>query len=486
LVTFENRRLEVRALNGIHKYWQFVVFAGIVACWFGAATSSLAADKVELAETANDKRAFRVSVHMELDGHVQTVVADAKAIAMKLSGVADLAYHERRLPSLGRDATDFRGLRFYDKADFSSQVADRKTDSILRRDLRQIVAEGQADGVRMYCPNGPLSYEEAELIRPPVDSLTAIALLPADRVEVGETWQTPRWAFQFLTAFEAVEKGSLECKLESVENNVAKVSFTGEVIGGILGAVSQVKLNGHYLYDLKAQCLTELELTQNENRAVGAASPGLQVTAKATLKREPIGEFAALSDAVIGAIPREPQPGTLLLMLESPEWGIKVYHERMWHLFHQSSTVSVLRFMDKGTLVAQCNVSQIGAAPPGKHIAEKQFQQDVRTAIGPEFQQIEKAEVIPTQDKRYILRVVCSGDAMQKTSKGIQKIPVLWTYYLVANPDGRQIVLIFTVEASLIDRFKDRDINLAMGVDFLPKPPGKSAPEAKKPLAPSP
>lgn len=456
-------------LSGIQMRREFKFFAAWFVYCLICVTPGFGADKVELAESANDQRAFRITVQMELDGHVQTVVADSKAIAMKLTGTAGLSYYERRLPSLGRDAADFRGLRFYDKADFSSQIADRKSETVLRKDLRQIIAEGQSDGVRLYSPNGPLTYEEADLIRPPLDSLTAVALLPVDRVEVGESWQTPRWAFQFLTAFEAVEKGSLECKLESIEASVAKVSFKGEVAGGILGAASQVKLSGNYLFDLKAQCLTQIELNQIENRAVGAASPGLQVTAKAILKREPIGEFPALSDAAIAAVPRTPQPGSLLLMLESQDWGIKVYHDRLWHLFHQSSTVSVLRLMDKGTLVAQCNVSQIGAAPPGKHIAEKQFQQDVRTAIGPEFQQIEKAEVIPTQDKRYILRVVCSGEAMQKTSKGIQKIPVFWIYYLVANPDGRQIVLIFTIESSLMERFKERDINLAMGVDFLPK-----------------
>ncbi|MDB5387067.1 MAG: hypothetical protein JWM11_2713 [Planctomycetaceae bacterium] len=467
--------------NWVRNPREFAILSGFVVLWQLTAVRSFAADKVELSESANDKRAFRVSVSMELEGHVQTVVADGKAVALKLSGVADLSYYERRLPSLGRDAADFRGLRFYDKANFSSQVADRKSDTRLRQGLQQIVAEGQSDGVRMYCPHGPLTYEEAELIRPPVDSLTAVALLPADRVEVGETWQTPRWAYQFLTAFEAVEKGSLECKLESVEDNIARISMTGEVIGGILGAASQVRLTGHYLYDLKAQCLTRMELNQTENRAVGAASPGLQVTAKAVLTREAVGEFPALSDGSIAEIPRVPKPGTLLLMLESPEWGIKVYHDRLWHLFHQSSTVSVLRLMEKGTLVAQCNVSQIGAAPAGKHIAEKQFQQDVRTAIGPEFHQIEKAEVIPTQDKRYVLRVVSSGEAMQKTSKGVQKIPVIWIYYLVANPDGRQIVLIFTIEASLMERLKDRDVNLALGVDFLPKKSTKSGPEIKMP-----
>jgi len=456
--------------------WIHIRSAHRHVCFWGAlcvatlfAAPVMAADKVELAEASTDQRAYRVTVRMELDGHVQTAIGDAKAIAMKLSGAAELAYHERRLPTLGREAAGFRGLRFYDQAGLTSQVADRKTESTLRNEMRQIVAEGQTEGLRLYCPNGPLTYEEIELLRPPVDSLAAVALLPTDRVEIGEKWQTPRWAIQFLTALEAVEKATLESTLESVENEIAKVALKGEAAGGILGAASQVKLTGHYLFDLKRQCLIELELNQTENRAVGAASPGLQVTAKATLKREPVGDLEGLNDAAIAKIPREPDPGMLILLLNSAEWGARIYHDRQWNLFHQSPTVSVLRLMEKGSLVAQCNVSPIGPAPPGKHISEKQFQQEAQKAIGPDFRQIHKAEVIPTQDKRYILRVVCSGEVNQKTAKGEQKIPVYWIYYLVAHPDGRQIVLVFTVESSLLERFMDRDINLALGVDFLPK-----------------
>jgi len=469
LIKFEKRRLEVSGLKRTKNGSRFLRIICATVVWSLLANHGFAAEKLELAESANENRPFRITMHMEIDGHVQTAVGDAKAIAMKLTGVADLAYHERRLPSLGRDAAGFRGLRFYDQAKMSNQIADRRTESTLRDQMRHIVADGQTDGLRLYCPNGPLTYEEIELLRPPIDSLAAVALLPIDRVEVGEKWQTPRWAFQFLTALEAVEKGTLECTLVSVENDIAKVKLIGEIAGGILGAASQIKTEGHYLFSLKEQCLIEIELEQTENRAVGAASPGLQVTAKATLKRRPISELAALSDAMIAAVPREPEPGVLLLLLDSAEWGAKIYHDRHWNLFHQSSTVSVLRFMEQGSLVAQCNVSPIGAAPAGKHVSERQFQQDVQKAIGAEFRQIDKAEVIPTQDKRYVLRVACSGETKQKTAKGIQTTPVVWIYYLVAHPDGRQIVLVFTVEASLMERFKDRDINLALGVDFQPK-----------------
>lgn len=466
----ESGRFGVTELRTFQRVGRFLVCAGL---WCLITQSSvMATDKLELAESSSDSRPFRVTIGMELDGQVQAAVADAKAVAMKLTGNAKLAFHERRIGSLGRDASDFRSIRHYEQAEFHSQVADRITDTKLRSELRRIVAEGQVDGERMYSPQGMLTYDELELIRPPVDSLTAIALLPTERVEIGEKWETARWAVQFLTAMEAVEKSVLTCTLESVKDDIAKVTFTGEIKGGFLGASSEITVSGHYLYDLKEHYLQHLELTQTETRTVGAVTPGLKVTAKATLDRK-LNASEILTDAVVAAVPREPEPSLMLLAMEATDWGVKVYHDRLWHLFHQGSTVAVLRLMDKGSLVAQCNITPIGSAPAGKHIGEKQFQEDIQKAIGPDFQKIEKAEIIPTEDKRFVFRVIASGEASQKTSKGINKIPVNWIYYLVANADGRQMVMVFTVENTLVERLQNRDINLALGIDFVPKAPAK-------------
>lgn len=435
-----------------------------------AAAGALAADKVELAESSSDSRPFRVSIRMDLEGQVQAAVGETKAVAMKMNGNAKLKFDERRLSSLGRDAADFRSVRRYDEATFHSVVAERATDTKLRTELRHIITEGLPDGLRLYSPDNPLTYDELELIRPPVDSLSALAMLPKDRVEVGEKWEAPMWAVQFLTAMEAVEKSAVTCTLESINGDVAKVNFEGSIKGGFLGAASEIKLAGHYLFDLQDHYLKAVELTQTETRSVGAVTPGLKVTAKVTLERAPAAS-AALTDAVLAEVPREPKPSDLLLVMDAADWRIKVYHDRLWHLFHQGTSVAVLRLMEKGSLIAQCNITPIGSAPAGKHVGEQQFQEDIQKAIGADFQRIEKAEIVPTQDQRFVFRVIATGEASQKTSKGTTKIPVNWIYYLIADADGRQMVLVFTVENTLVERLHNRDVNLALGIDFIPKPP---------------
>ncbi|MES2788433.1 MAG: hypothetical protein V4719_02345, partial [Planctomycetota bacterium] len=154
---------ESRMNNGV---WLALCLCPLLA--WGATANARAADKLELSESSTEKRSFNVAIRMDLDGQVQAAIGDTKAVAMKLAGNAQLMFHERRLASLGRDAADFRGLRIYNQAEFHSQVADRTSETKLRPEFRQVVAEGQIDGVRLYSPFGPLTYDELELLRPPV------------------------------------------------------------------------------------------------------------------------------------------------------------------------------------------------------------------------------------------------------------------------------------------------------------------------------
>ena len=54
-----------------------------------------------------------------------------------------------------------------------------------------------------------------------------------------------------------------------------------------------------------------------------------------------------------------------------------------------------------------------------------------------------------------------------------------WHYYLVANPQGRQLAFVFTVDPKQSETFESRDLSIVSGLEFLAPPePLKSA---KKP-----
>src|SRR5262249_40398361 len=140
---------------------------------------------------------------------------------------ANWAYWERRLPGEGRDALAFRAVRKYEKAGAKIQVAEQTSHPLMRDSVKLIVAEGQREGLRFFSPASPLTSNELELLDTEADSLAALALLPNERVEVDEEWKPEAWVLQFLAGIEAVEKSSLTCRLESVNDDVAYVSFQG-------------------------------------------------------------------------------------------------------------------------------------------------------------------------------------------------------------------------------------------------------------------
>jgi len=127
--------------------------------------------------------------------------------------------------------------------------------------------------------------------------------------------------------------------------------------------------------------------------------------------------------------------------------------------------------LDKGSLIAQCNITPIAPAAPGKHVDENQFQIDVQRALGADFRKIVQAEPIATKDKTFVYRVTAIGETRQPLPDGEAEItPMQWIYYLVASPGGEQVVLVFTVEAQLSERLGTQDVGMAASLEFLPPP----------------
>lgn len=422
------------------------------------ASGAAAAERIPLQEAATDQRVFNVTGHLDVAGQLQTAAGGGKAVGLKLNVDAKCSYSERRLPGSGRDAQALRSVRFYDQMRAEIQAGEQVSFSRMRDTVRLIVAHGQREGIQLFSPAGPLTYAELELLKLPADSLSVLALLTDEAVEPGDTWKPADWVLQFLTGLEAVEKSSLACKFDSLSGDVARVSFHGEIAGATLGASAVLKVDGHYLFDIDRKFLTHAELTHTVKQSVGTVSPGLDALAKVVIDRAVSANPPPITEKA--QIPLEPNPATLLLLFDAPDWHVRFYYPRTWHQFHQASRFAVLRLLDRGNLIAQCDVHPTTTAEPGKHVSEEQFQMDIQRSLGKSFQKIIQAERLKMRDDRFVYRVTVVGEALQ--------VPTQWIYYLVANPDGRQLVFFFTVEAKLAETFQNRDLPIVGSLEFLP------------------
>ncbi len=430
-----------------------LVFAGLLC-----SATTVSAETYEFKEPAQDSRTFKVKSSISVKGQLETAVDAAKARSLTLDVDGKLEYLERRLPGTGRDAEAFRSLRYYETATATIDVQGQKTYARGSDRHRLIVAEGQAEGLSLHSPNSNLLPSELELLNSPGDNLPVLALLPQSAVEIGEVWTPDRWVLQSLTGLEAVLKSELTCQLDSVADNLATITFKGKIDGATVGAQTEITVTGKFQFRTNENFISHLELEQKEKRSVGSVSPGMKVTATVSWDRSLAADPGQLTDEVVASIPLETSPESKYLSFETP-WNVRLLLPRDWYVFHQTGQVAVLRLLDKGSLIAQANISKIPSVKAGEHTSEEQFHQDIRTSLGDKLIKILKAENLATDDGRYIHRVTVAGKA--------NNVPVHWIYYLCADPSGRQISFVFTVDQKLLEQLKDRDTDLVLSLDFL-------------------
>jgi hypothetical protein len=449
----------------------------ILAVGVNEADWLVAADRIELQEETADSRIRSITVDLSVTGKVFPAPGPEKAL--KLAVEAQFEYMERRLPKAGREAESLRTIRYYDQAHASIQAGGQISNTSLRNSQRLVVAHGQLAGIELFSPAGPLTYNELELLHVPGDSLAVLGLLPDSAVELDENWKAPAWALPLVSGVEAVEKGEVTCRLESVKANVARIRFQGEVVGAAVGAAADIHVEGHLLYDREQKLVSRIEVTQTEKRAIGAVSPGLDVIAKVNVSRRAAERPARLTDKELSGLPLEPNAANRLLMLEAPAWNLRMYHDRRWHLFHQSSDVALLRLLEQGGFIAQCNIKKLPDAEPGQHVSEEQFQADIRQTLGKNFQEIVQSEKLKLKDGLFVFRVVAVGSVERPNEKKeIESSPMQWIYYLVANSDGRQVSFVFSVDPRQAKELENRDLSMVAGIEFLsPRP--RPAPAAK-------
>jgi len=424
------------------------------------------AEQIELREDAVAARYFQVTQQVEISGKLFTpALGDKKTMPMPFSATASFGFEERRLPGPGRDARALRALRSYDKAQVESHVGTQVSYLRMRSFIQQIVAQGEREGLLLYSPQTPLTYSELELLRSPGDALAVTGLLPLEKVEVGETWEPADWAVQMLAGLEAVEKGEMSCKFESLTDGIAHISFTGAARGAGLGAPVDLQFTGLFKFDVAQHFIKHVELAQIDKRSAGAIAPGLDVQAKITVDRSLLTTPQRLTEDMVKQLPLEPKPVDLLLTISVPDWGIRFYHDRNWHVWQQTAKSGILRLMDKGVLISQCQLHPLPSAEPGKHLPEQQFQDEIRKVLGKSFGKILSAEKLDTKDDRFIYRVVVAGEA---------EATYQWVYYLVAGPDGRQVSFVFVIEPKYLEAIDGRDLNLIMSVEFPPPSENKS------------
>jgi len=435
---------------------------GVVAC----RSIARSADRYDLGLTPQARPTFAVTSEIKLAGKFYTHPDAPKTSQWTMTSTANYRYRERRLPGSGRRAAAFRSLRIYDQAESRTQVGQRTTSLQLHPQLKVVVASGQADGVELFSARHLFRRDDLDLLNVPGDSLAIQTLLPRTQVAVGDTWQATSWSLQMLCDLDTLFNGQITCELKSVKQGLARIDLHGTAEGATAGAKAKLTLDGYCLFDLQLQSLRELHLTQTEQRTPGTVSPGMNITANVVCKWSPAPTVPALTDAAAAAIPLRPPLSMQQLSCVIPE-SIRFRHTRNWHVYHQSRDTTILRLLDRGRLVAQCDITRLPAAQPGQHLPQSRFVADIRESLGNQLERIGQGQSTAPNSSLFRFRIVAEG---QNSGQKFR-----WIYYLCADRSGRQTALMFRVAESEHERFAGQDQQIAASLEFLPRAPRPAA-----------
>jgi hypothetical protein len=365
-----------------------------------------------------------------------------------------------RVLSVGPNGLPDKTARTYENAKAVFHVDGDTTERALRVERRLLVAQQCKGQYTVYSPAGPLTREELDLSSEHFNTLAVTGLLPSEPVGIGGTWKASNSVAQALCGFEGLTEQDLVCRLEGVQDQVARVSVAGSVSGIDLGALVKLTIQATYLYDLGARRLTRLEWRQKDERNQGPASPATSTETNIVLTRAVIQQPASLSDVALVSVPEGFEVPERLLQLEyhDAKMRFQMLYGRDWQTVSNDEEHVVMRLLDRGDFVAQLTLTPWTKAEEGKHLSPQEFQDAMAATPGWQPKQELQAGQVPADGGRWIYRVSSLGllDGQE----------VMQNFFLIAGPGGEQIVLTFTMTPKQVDRLGTRDLSIAANISF--------------------
>jgi hypothetical protein len=419
------------------------------------------ADGVLLQETPHEGECFRITTETRVTGNLK-VTRDGKPAAVKINAKNEHVFVERVLSA--DKAVARKAARFYQTAAANATVDGDRVQRTLPADRRLIVAQRTGDSLFCYSPQGPLTRPELEVVSEHFETLHLTGLLPAKEVAVGESWKLDSLVAQSLCLFDGLVSHDLTAKLKEVAAGVAIISLDGTAKGIENGAIANLTVTATVQFDTATKHIVGVDWKQKDVRDQGPATPGAELEITTTLKREPLAQPPAeLADTFVAAIPATDDPPATLkhLLHRDPKGRYRLLHAREWHVVGQTDYHLIMRYLDRGDFVAQATITPWESAGAGKHLSPAEFEKLTQQGTNWKVDQVTDRTEVPTDPDRWVYRVSARGE--------LDGSPVVQNFYIVANANGDQMILTFTMRPAGASRIGTRDLELVNAIDLQKK-----------------
>ena len=298
--------------------------------------AALAQESVRLQERFSPNYQYRVSSRVELAGRLSLPPEkDKTSTPLTIKGTSAIDYDERVL-AVRNDGQVDKTVRIYRRMDFERQVGPQLQKNALREEVRRLVVLRRGHLEVPFCPEGPLTWGEIDLVRTDVFTPALAGLLPERAVREGDRWLAATGAVQELTDLERIEEGRISCHLETVvvldKRRLARVALSGTVRGLGEDGPCRHTLEGYFFFDLQSQHLSYLffkgvrSLLDKGEKEVG------RVEGQFTLTRQANITARELTEEALKGLTLEPNADNSLLLYDNADLGIRFLYPRRWRM----------------------------------------------------------------------------------------------------------------------------------------------------------
>jgi hypothetical protein len=417
------------------------------------------AESFELKSSRNVDTLDRVTVSLEIGGDL-TYRSQGIPKRREMSVVGKLTYDEKILEIASEPSGKTRSARFYHKAQAAMKIDKGSQKPVLRDQHRLIGAMVDGRQRTIFSPVGPLTRAELDLIDIQTNSLLLDRLLPKGKIKLGESWELTDSLMATLLGLDEIEASAVQSVLTEVTPTAMIFNINGTVGGLVGGASTEIQIKAKYRFLRERKRIDWIGMLIKENRETGHSAGGLDIVAKLDMRISPLKNSEKLQKSALAKFDWDPTDESTRLTINSLDDSWSMEHDRKWFETGHSGKVGILRLIDKGDLIAQCNYSSLPQLDPKKNLSLNDYQAEIKKTLGESFGEFIFADKSTNSHNYRVLHIVADGT--------VEDLPIRWHYYLISDPNGRQVALNFTVEQELVNKMGEADGPLIDSLEFKP------------------
>jgi len=173
-------RFEHKRINNKMTMWIMVIAFSL------AHYQSIAAQDISFASTVQPQL-DNVEVNVQVTGVIK-VRSSRVGIVQQSVIVSGQLQYEQWL-SHPQSTELIRSIRYYHNVATQMKIAQNTISGSLRKNRRLVIDQLQLDDHLLYCPQGPLTRDELDMLNVQLSPTTLRRLLPTDPLAVGATWK---------------------------------------------------------------------------------------------------------------------------------------------------------------------------------------------------------------------------------------------------------------------------------------------------------